>query len=81
MSLNRLVVLLTPVFAGISGWVVAWVADNFPGAPALDEGQLTAVFVAGATAALAAAYKWLEGWQKHEEREHWASVPPASPVE
>ena len=78
MSLNRLVVLLTPVFAGVSGWLVQWVGDHFPGAPSLDQGELTALFVAGAAAAVSAAYKWLDGWQKHEEREHWGSVAPGT---
>lgn len=63
MGLNRIVVLLTPIFAGLAGAVVQWVAIHFPGAPHLDDTELTAVFVAGATAAAAAALKWLHGWQ------------------
>lgn len=69
MTVNRLVVLLTPVFAGLAGWVVQVVARYFPGTPELDSRELTAVFVLGAGAALAAAWKWLQGWQKHEDRQ------------
>lgn len=63
MGLNRIVALLTPIFAGLAGAVVQWIAENFPGAPQLSSGELTAVFVAGAAAAAAAALKWLHGWQ------------------
>lgn len=68
MSINRVVVLLTPIFAGLAGWLVQLIADNFPGHPELDSRELTALFVLGAAAALAAAWKWLDGWQKHEAR-------------
>lgn len=69
MSINRIIVLLTPVFVGISGWICQWVADHFPGAPALDQGELTAVFVAGALAGVTVVAQWLHGWQKHEARQ------------
>ncbi len=69
IAINRLVALLTPVFAGVAGWFATWASENLPGAPSLDQGELTAIFIAGATAGLAAAWKWLDGWQKHEERE------------
>lgn len=68
MTVNRIVAFLTPVYAGLSGWVVQWVADHFPGAPTLSKGELTAIFVAGSTAAIGSALTWLHGWQKHEER-------------
>lgn len=64
--IGRIVVLLTPIFAGVSGWICQLVADNFPGAPALEDGELTAIFVAGAGAAAAAVYKWLDNRGKHE---------------
>lgn len=68
MSPNRIVTLLTPVFAGLAGSLSVWMAENLPGAPAVDEAGLTAIFVAGATSATAAAWKWLQGWQRHEDR-------------
>ena len=63
---NRIVALLTPVFAALAGGLATWVADTVPGAPSIDSGELTAIFIAGATAATAAAYKWLDGWAKYE---------------
>ena len=68
MTLNRIVVLLTPIFSALSGVIVAWAANNLPGGPQLDETALTAVFIAGAGAALAVVDRWLKGWQKAEER-------------
>lgn len=68
---NRIVTLLTPVFAGLAGSIVVWMAENLPGAPQISEAGLTAIFVAGATSATAAAWKWLSGWQKFESL--WAT--------
>lgn len=68
MSTNRIVVLLTPIFAALSGWIAQLITEHFPGAPNLNREELTAVFITGAVAAITAAVKWLEGWQKHEER-------------
>jgi hypothetical protein len=36
------------------------------------DGTTTAGLVAGYAGAVAAAIKWLDGWQKHEAREHEA---------
>lgn len=68
MNPNRIVTLLTPVFAGLAGSASVWMAENLPGAPQVSEDGLTAIFIAGATSATAAAWKWLQGWQRHEER-------------
>lgn len=67
--IGRIVVLVTPIIAGISGFIVQWVADNFPGAPSLDDGQLTAIFIAGVTAAAGAIVTWLNNRGKHERGE------------
>lgn len=66
MSISRIVALLTPVFAGLAGWIAQLAAQYLPGTPALDQGELTAIFIAGAGAAAAAAVKWLDGRSKHE---------------
>jgi hypothetical protein len=66
---NRIVALLTPVFAALAGGLATWIADTVPGAPSIDSGELTAIFIAGAASATAAAYKWLAGWQQHEAHE------------
>ena len=71
MTVSRVVALLTPVFAGLAGAVAAFVADNFPGAPRLDETELTAIFVAVALAAAQAASTWLKGrglWEAAREK-------------
>jgi membrane protein implicated in regulation of membrane protease activity len=66
---NRIVALLTPlVFVPVSGFVSAWVAKHFPGLPAFSSAQITGFMLVGALSALAAGYKWVDGWQKAEER-------------
>jgi hypothetical protein len=65
MTIERFVVLITPIFAGLAGWLVEWISVHFPGTPTLDKAQLTAVFIAGATAAAGAAVKWLHERSKH----------------
>lgn len=66
---NRVVAYLTPLLATLAGLVSAWLAENLPFiADNLSESALTAIFLAGAAAALTAAYQWLAGWQKHEAR-------------
>lgn len=67
MSISRVVTLLTPVFAGLAGWVAQLAAKYLPGTPVLDSNELTAIFVAGALAAALAAQKWLEGRAKWEQ--------------
>lgn len=66
--LNRVVVLLSPFFAGVSAWIVTRVAEFMPGVN-LDETELTALFIAAFLAAAEMARQWLKGWQKHEENE------------
>jgi hypothetical protein len=66
--IGRIVVLLTPVFAGVAGTIASWAAQNLPGGPALDSAELTAIFVAGAGAATSAVLAWLKGRREHEAR-------------
>lgn len=75
---NRVVAALTPiVFVPLAGFVSSWTADNFPGLPPMDENWLAGIFVAGAVSALAAAYKWLDGWQNYEALGRLPEVFPA----
>jgi hypothetical protein len=73
MTPNRIVALLTPVFALAAGASATWLAEHFPTldvpASALEE-----IFIAGALAVLAPALQWLYGWQKFEAREAEAQL-------
>lgn len=65
--LPRFVALLTPFFTVAAGWLAGVVAKHFPGVE-LDADAVAAFMSVAALAALGAAWKWLEGWQRHEER-------------
>ena len=65
--ISRFVALGTPVFVVAAGWIAGLVAQAVPGAH-LNQTELVAFMIAAATAALTAAWKWLEGWQQHERR-------------
>ena len=73
MSPNRIVAMLTPVFALAAGASATWLAEHFPTldvpASALEE-----IFIAGALAVLAPALQWLYGWQKWEARQDEAQL-------
>jgi hypothetical protein len=64
--LPRFVSLLTPFFAIITAWLAAWVARH-TGA-ALDQTQVVSFMIAVVTAVLGTSWKWLQGWQQHEQR-------------
>jgi hypothetical protein len=69
ISVNRVVTIATPlVFAPLAGAVTAYAAKHAPGVE-IDQGQLQAVFIAGATIALAKSGLWLHGWQEYEKRQ------------
>ena len=73
------VALITPVVALGGSWVAAKLAQH-TGAD-LDKNQITVIMVAVVTTVLGAAYKWLEGWQRHEQRvsnHHAMAVKPLS---
>lgn len=64
---NRIVVLLTPiVFVPASAWAAAWIAEHFPGVN-LPAGVIAGFAGAAAVSALTLGYKWLDGWQAHEQ--------------
>lgn len=63
---NRIVVVLTPlVFVPAAASVSGWIAEHFPGV-AIPQGGVLGIMGAAALAALTLAYKWIDGWQKHE---------------
>lgn len=66
--INRVVTLLLPFYAATAGAWCAYMAEHLPYLSGLfTEDQLTGVFVAVTATALAAGYKWLDGWQAHEQ--------------
>jgi hypothetical protein len=69
------VAVLTPFFALAAGWIAGVVAEIVPGVD-LDEGQIVAFMIAVTTAVLGAAWKWLQGWQQHEQL---VATTPAKP--
>jgi hypothetical protein len=73
MSPNRLVALLSPLFALAAGACSVWLAEHFPGL-SISADALEEIFIAGALAALAPAMQWLYGWQKYEAREFEAQL-------
>jgi hypothetical protein len=60
------VAILTPIFALAAGWVAGLVAEIIPGVD-LDRGQIVAFMIAATTAVLGVGWKWLQGWQQHEQ--------------
>jgi hypothetical protein len=66
---NRVVALLTPtVFMPASAWLAGWGAKHLPGLPYFSASEIDGLMIACALGALAAGYKWIDGWQKAEER-------------
>lgn len=67
VTIERVVAAFTPVFAAVSGWLTTVVGTNVPGVT-VPRGDVTALFVAGATAAILGAVTWLvgrSGWTRH----------------
>src|SRR2546421_6720411 len=76
--LSRGVALLTPLFAIAAGWLAGVVARIVPGAD-LNQTQIVAFMTVAATAAIAAAHKWLHGWQAHQQRVAGGTEAPREP--
>lgn len=68
-------VILSPIFVGLAGWLTTLVARYLPGHPALDSGQLASLFIAGAAFAAAHVALWLHGWQKNEAAARAGPLP------
>jgi hypothetical protein len=73
--IGRFVAIITPFFALFAGWLAGVVAKAVPGVK-LDRGQIVAFMVAVATSALTAGWKWLQGWQQHEQNVADGKSPP-----
>ena len=69
--------VLTPFFASSAGLLAGWVASVVPGLH-LDPAQIVTFMTAVALAALTAAWKWLQGWQQHEQRVAQGKAVPAA---
>jgi hypothetical protein len=63
--LPRIVAILTPFFTVFAGWFASWVGQHT--GVKLDQTQMAALMVAAATSAFGASWKWLHGWQQHEQ--------------
>jgi hypothetical protein len=66
-STNRIVAVLTPIFAAGAAVGSAWLAKHFPGVQ-VSSGEILALEITGATAATGAALSWLKGHQAYEKR-------------
>ena len=65
---NRAVAILTPaVFAPAAGAISVFAAKK--AGMEIDENQITAIFIAGATIAFGKASLWLKGWQDFEKNQ------------
>jgi hypothetical protein len=73
--LGRFVAIITPFFALFAGWLAGVVAKAVPGVT-LDKGQIVAFMIAVTTTALTAGWKWLQGWQQHEQNVADGKSPP-----
>jgi hypothetical protein len=76
---GRCVAILTPLFTVAAAWLAGVVAQIVPGAH-LDQGQISALMVTAATAALGSSWKWLQGWQQHERLVATGQAAPVKPV-
>jgi hypothetical protein len=73
--IGRFVALLAPVFAIAAGWLAGVVATKVPGAQ-LNQAQIASFMAVAATSALTATWKWLQGWQQHEQLVSAGAVAP-----
>ncbi len=64
MTTNRIVILISPVFVGLAGWIVQLAARYMPGHPHLNQSSLRDLFIAGALFAAAHVAQWVHGSQK-----------------
>ena len=77
--IGRVVAIITPFFALGAGWLAGVVAKAVPGVN-LDKGQIVAFMVAVATAVITTGWKWLQGWQQHEQNVASGNSPAIAPL-
>ena len=63
--INRVVLIAAPFITVAAAWVAAVIAHHVPGVQ-LDQTQIVSFMIAIVAVCLAAAWKWLQGWQQHE---------------
>jgi hypothetical protein len=63
VSIERVVTLLTPVFAAGASWLCGLVASNVPWAPQLSPTGIEGVMIAAFLGTVAVVIKWLHGRQ------------------
>ena len=73
--IGRFVALLAPVFAIAAGWLAGFVASKVPGVT-LNPAQIASFMAVASTSALTATWKWLQGWQQHEQLVARGAVAP-----
>ena len=76
---NRVVLLATPVITVAAAWIAGLVARHIPGVT-LDQTQIVSFMIAIVGVCLAAAWKWLHGWQQHELLVAQRLAAPIKPV-
>jgi len=80
ISPPRVVAIATPlVFAPLAGAITAFAAKHAPGVD-LDAGQLQAIFITGATIAVAKSGLWMKGWQDFEKRQEMLPADALEPA-
>lgn len=77
--INRVVILITPLLTVAAAWLAALVARHVPGAK-LNQTQIVSFMIAIVAVCLAAAWKWLQGWQQHELLVAKGLAAPIKPV-
>lgn len=70
LSIERVVVLLTPLFGAIASWIVAFIATHVPGAPHLDHTGVEGIVIAVFLGVAALVVKWLGGRQQTQAELH-----------
>ena len=73
--IGRFVTVITPFFTLFAGWLAGVIAHAIPGL-SLDRGQVVAFMVTASTATLTTSWKWLAGWQQHEQNVADGKVKP-----
>lgn len=76
--ISRFVAIFMPVFAIAAGWLAGLVARAVPGAH-LNQAEMVSFMIAASGSAIAAAWKWLQGWQQHERLVADGKAKPVKP--